>query len=634
MKGWTGLVGRFFGPVGARSRSRRVAVGVLAAATVAACAWLLSARSPSMSVLDVPTSEVSAAVSALERQGISAEIRQGRIFVPAEQVSRARSVLRESSGGVAAAFEKLATQSDVWSSQEQQDKRWQAAKMVALGRLIEGFDGVRSATVLLEVGKGRSLGKSAGGASASVHVVTADSTQQPLGAELVQAIGELVCGSVAGLDAANVHIVDSTGRSYRALGREAMTQQELEQKHRLLQEQWIRRIRASLPEGAVSFVSVVLSEGPSPRPAAVRVSVGVERSSAASQAAVVRAVADAAGVDERAVSCDVDVAAVVAATAAPSPAEWSVESPAESVLAVWPHLIWAGPLAGFALGLAMMAWWRRGAGVSPARPAGTLPAETVPEGRTFTSQPSVSETATPYADAGGAPAPREAAAPRETPAPPRRLGVLGRLGEAELVKLLADEHPRTVAIVLAHLPSEKSAGVLAGLPAERRGQVARRVADFDRPDDEILRQVEQGLTRRLAELDTSALSADADAIRTDVPEIPGASGVDEAVRRRVTDVAELDGVSAGSLSAALAGMESRDIALALCAAPESVSRRVLGSLDSSRGRAVRAAMGRLGPMRVCDVEAAQESLVEAVRRQGGAYESRPSRPEPAGVGGA
>jgi len=223
------------------------------------------------------------------------------------------------------------------------------------------------------------------------------------------------------------------------------------------------------------------------------------------------------------------------------------------------------------------------------------------------------------------------------------LAVLGRLGKAELVALLAEEHPQTVAIVLSHVPPEKAAGVLASFSTGRQAQVARRVATLDRPDEAILRQIEQGLMRRLAEADSVSSSGpvspggpdavvamlrhtDAAVYKAVLRELDAeAPAVAEVVRGRLMGFTELDGVPAAVLSAALSGMESREIALALCAAEESVVRRVLGGLESSRSRAVRAAMGKPGPMRLCDVEAAQESLVEAVRRQGREHTYRSSR---------
>src|SRR5262249_29673219 len=56
-----------------------------------------------------------------------------------------------------------------------------------------------------------------------------------------------------------------------------------------------------------------------------------------------------------------------------------------------------------------------------------------------------------------------------------------------LGRLLEREHPQTIAVVVSHLPSDRAAEVLAGLPAELQIEVARRLVDLDETDPEILR---------------------------------------------------------------------------------------------------------------------------------------------------
>ena len=102
----------------------------------------------------------------------------------------------------------------MWHSQEQADKRWQAAKMSSLGKLIGMFPSVRSATVLYEPGSSRRLGSSAVAPTAAVKLSMKDS--QELQPKLVAAIADLVAGSIAGMGRDNVRIIDGAGRSYRA----------------------------------------------------------------------------------------------------------------------------------------------------------------------------------------------------------------------------------------------------------------------------------------------------------------------------------------------------------------------------------------------------------------------------------
>src|SRR5438067_8752343 len=70
----------------------------------------------------------------------------------------------------------------------------------------------------------------------------------------------------------------------------------------------------------------------------------------------------------------------------------------------------------------------------------------------------------------------------------------------QLLTFLIDEHPQTIALVLAHLAPEQSASLLAELPVELQGAVAHRIAVMERPSPEVVRHVEEVLQRRLAAL--------------------------------------------------------------------------------------------------------------------------------------
>jgi flagellar motor switch protein FliG len=68
----------------------------------------------------------------------------------------------------------------------------------------------------------------------------------------------------------------------------------------------------------------------------------------------------------------------------------------------------------------------------------------------------------------------------------------------DLLRLLAGEHPQTVALVLSFLPSHQAADVLGGLPADAQLSVICRIASMDEPRPEVIRDVEEGLLSRLS----------------------------------------------------------------------------------------------------------------------------------------
>ena len=68
-----------------------------------------------------------------------------------------------------------------------------------------------------------------------------------------------------------------------------------------------------------------------------------------------------------------------------------------------------------------------------------------------------------------------------------------------LAPFLEREHPQTIAVIVSHLPSDRAAEVLAGLPGDLQIEVARRLVDLEETDPEILQEVERGLESWLCE---------------------------------------------------------------------------------------------------------------------------------------
>src|SRR4030095_15621816 len=59
------------------------------------------------------------------------------------------------------------------------------------------------------------------------------------------------------------------------------------------------------------------------------------------------------------------------------------------------------------------------------------------------------------------------------------------------------EHPQTIALVLAHVPSALASSILSGLAPEVQSDVAHRIAVMDRTSPDGIRQVAVGLQRTL-----------------------------------------------------------------------------------------------------------------------------------------
>ena len=174
------------------------------------------------------------------------------------------------------------------------------------------------------------------------------------------------------------------------------------------------------------------------------------------------------------------------------------------------------------------------------------------------------------------PAAAAPARPRNSAAPSGKLGLSGL---------------RKAAVLLVTLDEDAAAAIFTRLPGEVAERVSREITALDAVGKEQLRAV-------VAEFRARAAEAGADP--SPAPAFEDMQGVEDAAMRR-----------------SLAGVEPRRIALALKSASPELKAKVLRNLAAPAAEAVRDALGRMGPARVADVEAAQQAIVAAAGLLGG-----------------
>jgi flagellar motor switch protein FliG len=198
----------------------------------------------------------------------------------------------------------------------------------------------------------------------------------------------------------------------------------------------------------------------------------------------------------------------------------------------------------------------------------------------------------------------------------------------ELAALIREEHPQTVAIVLAQLPPQKAGAVLESLPEETRTEVAVRIAtsgkfagemveEMETVFDEILRQKETapsgdpGGAERLAEI---LNQLDKAAVRSVMGEI---ERMDEVLAARIKQMMfvfdDVVLVDDRGFQDVLRRVETRDLAVALKAASEEIRDKVFRNLSARAGDMLREEMDSLGPVRMKDVEAAQQLVLGQIQ---------------------
>src|SRR5712692_3438935 len=199
----------------------------------------------------------------------------------------------------------------------------------------------------------------------------------------------------------------------------------------------------------------------------------------------------------------------------------------------------------------------------------------------------------------------------------------------QLVSYIQNEHPQTLALILANLTPIQSAAILSSLDPSIQADVARRIALMDRTSPDVISQVEGVLKRKLG----SVLSQ----------EVTSMGGMDFLVKilnnvDRVTEKSVLDGLDQEapdlaedikkhmfvfenitmlddrSIQRVLTEVDSKELALALKGASEAVKQRVFKNMSTRAADMLREDMSVSGPVRLRNVEEAQQRIVKLIRR--------------------
>jgi hypothetical protein len=660
----------------------RVLAGGLCLLVLAGAAWLVVELAPPGPVLQPLSNgpmdriELASASATAEARGIPHRVENSRLLAPAEHLESLRAAIRRdcpAGGERPVTFEQLAANTDIWITQAQSAKQWQAAKMAELGRLVSGFAGVRRATVIIEPGNGPGLGRAAAKPTAAVQIALADGAR--VNQHLVGAIADLVSGSVLGMEAGDVRIVDSAGRSYRVSEPGALELEDRAEKCRRAEARFTERAASAIRyiDGALVSVSVECDGG-------VERCIGASVSVPRSYLAAARRAASG-GVPA---SADPGAGALQGAC---EPDDEPLVAFAGDVLDRVRRAV-TGAVGAEGPGAVKVDWYYDVAPVSAAASPPALPGAARPDDLSRGSQARLCAAVGCWAMAAlglwcgalaigrhrmlgrldGCSSPGRGVPPgargagrgqSEADDPLARLAAID--GE-QLRAMLAGEHPQTRALVLSQVPPQVAAEVLEGFGQDQQVEVSRRIAALGYIEPAVVAEAIGGLIEQWTGCSRGVLQASARSGKGKAAHQAAAApraavaaeqagGVGKVARilnhaGGATERAVLDGLTCMApalaesirkrmfvfddlallprtvLRSALESLGSDELAIALRTAGKAVTEKVLSSLARDGANKVRQEMERIGPVRLSDVEAAQERVVSAVRRlEGGLYTS-------------
>ncbi|MGE5381112.1 MAG: flagellar motor switch protein FliG [Methylocystaceae bacterium] len=200
---------------------------------------------------------------------------------------------------------------------------------------------------------------------------------------------------------------------------------------------------------------------------------------------------------------------------------------------------------------------------------------------------------------------------------------------AQILNFIQGEHPQTIALILAYMEADKSSIILSALSPDRQADVARRIALMDTTSPEIVKEVERVLERKLSSVVPQELTI-AGGVKSVVEIL---NRVDRGTEKTIMETLEVQdpelaeeikklmfvfedlvNIDDRSIQRLLREVESQDLSMALKGASDEVSQKIYRNMSKRASDMLREDMEFMGPVRLRDVEDAQQRIVNIIRK--------------------
>ncbi len=200
---------------------------------------------------------------------------------------------------------------------------------------------------------------------------------------------------------------------------------------------------------------------------------------------------------------------------------------------------------------------------------------------------------------------------------------------SQLLNFIQDEHPQTIALILSYLSAAQSALIISALPPDRQADVAKRIAVMDRTSPDIIKEVEKVLESKLASLVNQdytivgGVDAVVEILNTvdrgtekhimETLEIEEPELADE-IRKKMFVFEDILLLDDRAIQRVLRDVDNSDLASALKGSNEEVQNAIFNNLSKRLAVMIKEDMEFMGPVRMKDVEEAQQKIVNIIRK--------------------
>ena len=200
---------------------------------------------------------------------------------------------------------------------------------------------------------------------------------------------------------------------------------------------------------------------------------------------------------------------------------------------------------------------------------------------------------------------------------------------SQVLNFIQDEHPQTIAMILSYLSSNQAAMILGALTPEKQADVAKRIAMMDRTSPDVIKEVESVLERKLSSLinqdytvvggvdaivgilntvDRGTEKHIMESLEIEEPELA------DEIRKKMFVFEDILLLDDRAIQRVLRDVDNNDLAVALKGANEEVQGVIFKNLSKRLSAMIREDMEFMGPVRMKDVEEAQQKIVSIIRK--------------------
>jgi flagellar motor switch protein FliG len=211
----------------------------------------------------------------------------------------------------------------------------------------------------------------------------------------------------------------------------------------------------------------------------------------------------------------------------------------------------------------------------------------------------------------------------------RPFDFIRRTDPTHLLNFIQQEHPQTIALILAYLEPQKASIILSSLPHEIQSDVAKRIATMDRTSPEVLREVERVLEKKLSTLssedytaaggvesiveilnlvDRSTEKTIIESLEEEDPELA------EEIKKRMFVFEDIVMLDDRAIQKVMREVDTSELAKALKSVDTEVQDKIFRNMSKRAGTLLKEDMEYMGPIRMKDVEEAQQKIVSIIRK--------------------